>query len=319
MKNKIVRKKGLKTIVLNLHNIGCSQRCVFCQVHKFIDKNEADLIAREQLSDLDSFCHKNGEPDLIILSGNDPGEYSNLADFLKEIKKITQAKVFIQSNCLAFSDIVFTKKVLLAGNVESIQVPLYGYKAQIHDTITGEKGSFKKIIKALDNLKKLGFKRIKIHTLFLKQNEDFLSELFRFLLTLDLPIDASLVCLPSCKGIYSQKTLKNVPNIEKIRSFFKREAEMIGDFNDRLFFYDLPLCLAVGAKNLSFFDSGASGGYKHFSKDKIDISKCGKGTVASYRILKKMPTCKKCSLFNRCQGITKPYIDLNLFKPEVHA
>ena len=305
-----------KNLVLNLHDIGCSQRCVFCQSYSFVSRKKARQVAAEQLSKLKLYCRQEKEINLIILSGNDPGEYFDLVNFLKNIKKITPAQVVVQSNGLAFGNRIFLKELLAVGNISSFQLPIYGHNAKLHDFVVGKKGSFDMIIRVLGNFKKLGFGNLKLHTLFLKQNEDYLPELVNFLLSFGLPVDASLVCLPGYQGKYDRGVLANAPDLKKVFSFFKKEAKLIKRYNQNLFFYDLPFCLAPGAINLSFRDEQARGGYDHFRKKKIDMAKSRGESVAAYRILKKSSKCRSCLFGKKCKGITSPYLDLKLFSPQ---
>ena len=80
--------KKYDTLILNLHDIGCKNHCVFCASAEYLNQKIADQIAKEELKKLN--CLKqNKNIQSIIISGNDPIEYYNFIDFLKRIKKIT--------------------------------------------------------------------------------------------------------------------------------------------------------------------------------------------------------------------------------------
>jgi MoaA/NifB/PqqE/SkfB family radical SAM enzyme len=306
--------KKYDTLILNLHDIGCKNHCVFCASAEYLNQKIADQIAKEELKKLN--CLKqNKNIQSIIISGNDPIEYYNFIDFLKRIKKITNIGIFLQSHCVNFEDINYLKKVLEVGNVKFIQIPLYGHTAQIHDSITQNKGSFNSVMKAINNLKKLGFDGIKLHTLFLKQNEKYLFKHFSFLLKFGYPIDASLPCIPSYQDRYSPKLIKNIPDLKKVFNFLKNIKKCGKNF-DKIFIYDIPLCLAPGISNVSFSTGLPHKGYEHFKNIKIDKKYINKEIMPFYRILVKGPECSRCILDNKCKGITKPYLDLGLFQPK---
>lgn len=304
-----------QSLILVLHNVGCKNRCVFCnKVKKYAPKETADQIAAKELRKL-AYLKRNRGINQIIISGNDPMEYYNFLGFLKKIKRKTQLGIFLQSHCLDFEDLDYLKTVLDIGNIESIQIPVYGHKAEIHDAITQNKGSFKSVIKALNNFKKLNFNNIQLHTLFLKQNQRHFLKLISFLLSFGCKIDASLPAIPSFKGRYRKRYLDNIPDLNKLSAGFRKIKEKFKNDLDRIFLHDIPFCLApLKPTNLNFRSQYAYKGYEHFKKRKIDTVVVDGEVIPRYRLLFKDEKCQKCVLDNICSGITEPYIDLGLFK-----
>lgn len=302
------------TLILNLHDIGCRNRCVFCGKHTdYASKKRSDAIARRELKKLELLNNKKLDISQIIISGNDPMGYYNFTGFLKEIKKRTSINIFLQSHCIDFENISYLKKVIAVGNINKIQVPLYGHTAKIHDSVTRNSGSFNSIIKALGNFKKIGFDEIQVNTLFLKQNENYLLPFFSFLISLGHTIDASLPCIPSFKGVYFQNSAKYIPDVDKVKLFFEK-LKKIGKGASLLRLHDIPFCLAPGIKNVSFRSELSYKGYDHFKNKPIDTEIIRGEIIAAYRILAKDKKCRSCILNKACEGITKPYIDLGLFK-----
>lgn len=311
-------------LILNLHGIGCKNNCVFCGVMgEYANKNLADKIAREELKKLD-YLKENKNIKRIIISGNDPIEYYDLVGFLKKIKMATGIDVFFQSHCIDFENLDFLKKVLDFGVIESVQVPIYGHNAEIHDSVTQNSGSFESIMRALRNFKRLNFNSIQLHTLFLKQNEDCILELFSFLSEFGYKTDASLPCILTFNGKYSQSRLKNIPDLNKVSEGLKKVKNSVRNL-DKLFFHDIPFCIQSSDLNDVNFDLNNTGfsnnlgieahkGYEHFKNSRIDTVTINKETVPTYRILSKHEACKNCILDERCFGITRPYVDLGVFK-----
>ncbi|KKS26100.1 MAG: hypothetical protein UU87_C0003G0020 [Parcubacteria group bacterium GW2011_GWA2_42_11] len=309
-------KKSIKqetAFVLILHDIGCRLRCVFCSAHNFSSKKAADQIAKEQLNRLKKFCQEK-IPDWLVVSGNDPGEYHGLIDFLKKIKKITPIKIDMQSHGLSFAKKSFLEEIIDIGNVGSFQIPLYGHTAVVHDTITKKPGSFNSVLKTLANLKRLGFPEVRLRTLFLKQNEQSWPELFKFLLGFGYSVNAALVSLPSYQGYYSPQALVNIPDLKKISVFFKSKDFSNLKNKQKLSFHNIPPCLTGTRFNNGTKIQKDVGGYDHFLNKKIDLIKINNSALAFYRLLSKTEHCQQCSLDKQCRGIPKPYIDLNLFK-----
>lgn len=307
-----------ETLVLNLHDIGCKNKCIFCSPLKlpYVGKTIANKIAKEELKKLD-YLKKNKNIQSIIISGNDPIEYHDLIGFLRNIKKITDIGVFFQSHCIDFENLDYLKEVLDVDVVRSIQVPIYGHNEKIHDSITQNPGSFKSIMMALENLKKMNFNNVQFNTLILKQNEDYIPELFSFLLKFGYKINASLPCIPSFNGKYLDRYLKNVPDLNKVSEGLKKVKDSMTNL-DRISLIDIPFCIAhFGLNNTGFSNNlnhKAHKGYEHFKNKYTDILIIGKEVIPRYRILSKSELCKNCILDDRCFGITIPYVDLGHFK-----
>lgn len=306
----MAKQSDIDTLILNLHEIGCENRCIFCREHKKISKNLSDRIAAKELKKLE-YLKKNKNVKALIISGNDPLEYYDFVNFLKKIKKKTNLKVFLQSHCNPFADKNYLRNILATGIIEKIQIPLYGQNGKIHDSVTKNNGSFKKVVKAIGNLRDLGFKNIELHTLFLRHNDKNLYSFFKFLSSFGYTIDASLPCLPSYKGVYDKNIKELIPDMGRVEEFFNRLKKNT-KMAEKIFVHDMPLCLAKNVRT-SFRNESAHKGYDHFKKEKIDTVREGEDIIASYRILKKSVKCRSCSNNSVCKGITKPYIDLKLF------
>lgn len=312
---KLKNNLGQGALILNLHDIGCKNRCIFCGKHtEYTGKKDSDVIACQELKKLDLLDNDKFDIGQIIISGNDPLEYHGFVSFLRKIKKRTSINVFLQSHCVGFEDVEYLKKVIAVGNVGKIQIPIYGHNAKIHDSVTKNPGSFNSIVKAVGNFKKIGFDNVQVNTLFLKQNENHLYPFFNFLIRLGYVVDASLPCIPSFKGIYSPSSKKYIPNIDKVKMLFEKLRED-GKDTSLLNLHDIPFCLAPGIRDVNF-KSVSYKGYDHFKNKPIDIRTIKGEIVAAYRILAKEKKCRSCIFDKICQGITKPYIDLKLFKAD---
>jgi MoaA/NifB/PqqE/SkfB family radical SAM enzyme len=304
-----------KTLVLNLHDIGCKNNCIFCGGYKKrLSQREADKIAFAELKKLED---KKNDIDSAVISGNDPIEYYDFVNLLKKIKKITDKKIFLQSHCVDFANIDYLKKVLDIGNIGAVQVPVYGPDEKIHDSVTRNPGSFHSITKALNNFKKLGFDNIQMHTLFLKQNEDCLPEFFKFLLNFGHKIDASLPCLASFGSKYSARVLACAPDLKKLAVFFEKTRIELSGLTDNIYLHDMPYCLTTESFQVSYRDLNTTGAYDHFRGRSIDTVVEQKEIIPNYRLLAKDKKCVRCRLNGKCRGITKPYLDLGFFKPKL--
>lgn len=307
--------RSKQTLVLNFRQIGCRNRCIFCLnpvslSGKYLSNQAMDRVAREELAKLRIL--KKKDIGSIIISGNDPVEYHDLAGFLKKLKEKTKIGILLQSHCIDFKDFELTKKILEIGNIECVQVPLYGPTAAVHDRITGNRGSFKAVLKAIDNFERLGFGSIRWQTLFLRQNQRILEKLFGFLFKTGYPISASLPSIPSLNGQHFKRAMDCVPDLALVKNFLSKIKNKSGA--ERLFLYDIPFCLSSGAGKLSFRDNHSYGAYKRLDK-KADMVLENNEQIPAYRVLVKTDRCRSCSFDKACKGIKQFYLEKGLFSP----
>ncbi len=87
----------------------------------------------------------------MILTGGEPTLREDLEEIIDHCKEIGFLKVHIQTNGRRFSDPEFAKMVASCDIVD-IFLSIHGHTAEIHEAVTGIKGSFKETMKGIDNL-----------------------------------------------------------------------------------------------------------------------------------------------------------------------
>jgi His-Xaa-Ser system radical SAM maturase HxsC len=93
-------------------------------------------------------CFTGGEPALF------PDRLVELMGLFK--KKVDDAFCYVLTNGILFSDFDIAKKISLAAPLKTtFCVSLHADVAQVHETMTGAKGSFGKVVKGIHNLAKL--------------------------------------------------------------------------------------------------------------------------------------------------------------------
>lgn len=147
----------------------CNYKCYFCYYKHLLDKNKPfDLIKK----DIDKLIELGATE--LDLSG---GESSFHKDFFKilEYIKSKNIKVSCLTNGSMFSSFEFLKKANDLG-LNEILFSLHSV-GDTHDEITGIKGSFKQILKAINNAKKLNI-LIRINSTITNKNYHLVDNLY---------------------------------------------------------------------------------------------------------------------------------------------
>lgn len=136
-------------------NYNCNARCVFCYSFPEMDewKNSKDLDIKTASSYMiDSY--KSGSR-IVQIIGGEPTVYPKLLEIIKIAKKIGYPVVQIVTNGQRMSDYSYARSLKEAG-LNSVTFSVHSSNASIHDLMVGVNGAFRKILKALENVSKLG-------------------------------------------------------------------------------------------------------------------------------------------------------------------
>ncbi len=87
----------------------------------------------------------------MILTGGEPTLRDDLPEIIDHCKKIGFLKIHIQTNGRRFLDPEFAK-VVASCDIVDIFLSIHGHTADIHEAVTGVKGSFDETMKGIDNL-----------------------------------------------------------------------------------------------------------------------------------------------------------------------
>jgi len=158
----------------------CNLRCRHCYQENFSNNNELDWSGLKKVCDNIATTLRDWRRDaLVTLTGGEPlikRELFLLLDYLNNIKEITELNII--TNLTLFNDSIITKLRTIP-KLRRIKFSLEGMSPKINDPIRG-KGSFKKILNALNILKK--YKQFEIHLMFtvLRKNIKEIPKLFSF-------------------------------------------------------------------------------------------------------------------------------------------
>ena len=128
----------------------CNCACIMCGIPGL---GENLFLSREDLNELMEDWELTGR-DVIELCGGEPTIHPEFLDLCRSVTDETPADVWVLSNGIRFSDERFSK-ALSEIDIAGVVVPLYSHAPEVHDTITGRAGSFRRTVKGLELLQSM--------------------------------------------------------------------------------------------------------------------------------------------------------------------
>lgn len=248
VKNKI-KNAGDDSVMLSLDiKYGpCDYKCVFCTRfcnNRIIYEQEYEETINLSLDYMQTlFRHHrkmHGLQNVHIFGRERVDVMDKTIEIVKLAKKEGFQNITLWSSGLRYSDNKHVHALVEAG-VSSFKLPIYGYNADIHEGITGVKGSFNLLKKSIKNLIKMNID-FKLHAILLKKNIDFLHCLCDLVIKEFNRIELE-IRLYSEEGEYNQK-LENVYE-QNIVSFSEIIERLKGfKFPLKLNLMHFPFCIA---------------------------------------------------------------------------
>ena len=156
-------------------NVGliCNIKCRFCYDldHLNQEKGPSLEVLRHRMSIL-----KNNGIDTIDLTGGEATVRGDLISIIKMVKEEFAIKnICLITNGFKLADRVYMREVIDAG-VNEFLFSIHGADAQVHDHLANVKGSFERVMKALNEASQMGVK-LRVNTTVTSKNYDKLSEI----------------------------------------------------------------------------------------------------------------------------------------------
>jgi sulfatase maturation enzyme AslB (radical SAM superfamily) len=214
----------------------CSWKCCFCRgaVTRSADNKEeehADLMQRLlKLSE-------DKEIASISITGNEPLNHPHIVEIINfcaaNFRMVLVPTSGVGLNRKSFFDSIKEPQKII------FTVPLYGDVPEIHDAITGSKGSFNEIASVMEN-KDLN---LRIETLILQKNAGHLREIYEFCADRGRRIEFTVMYVDSAedgKKIYKKNAPRFSDAISELRQFLNEEEFRSFLVKNRL---RIPICL----------------------------------------------------------------------------
>lgn len=229
----------------------CNNNCIFClagdkRKKKFMRSIE-DL-KKELVEGLNHGCTR------LILSGGEPTINKNIASIAKFAKELGYEKIQVISNGRMFAYNKFAKDLTEAG-VDEVTFSIHSHLPEVHDYLTGVKGSFEQSIKGLKNVLSLN-KIVSVDIVLNKLNIEKIKETLEFFNNIGAKEFDLLMVTPFGYAFDNKEEL-----------FFDLEKEM--PHLRKAFDYAKEACLVLWTNRLP---AKYLEGYEHLIQDSFKIN-----------------------------------------------
>jgi len=288
-------------------NFKCNNCCKFCvqgdKRHWCVDKTTNEI--KDILED-----SRKGY-DEVVFTGGEPTIRPDIIDLVAYAKNLDY-RILIQSNGRMFAYKDFCESLVNAG-ARQFALSIHGHKAELHDFLTGVKGSFKQTVAGIENLSSylsLFGNLIATNTVITNLNYRFLPDISKLLISLG--IREYQFAFPHILGSaeFNQKWL--IPSKKKIAPYVRKGLE-IGIKNKRRVRVEaIPYCFLKGYEDCvsdksipdtKVFDIHLTNSFENWRKN------VGKS---------KGKACRSCKFFECCEGPWREYPEIygwSEFKP----
>lgn len=211
----------------------CNYTCGFCFYKNCSGGPLEEGIGRQsaigRLNGLDSLDISGGEPTII-------NSWFDSLDLFKEQGYKNLAAI---TNGSTFHNIDFLKKSMDHG-LNEVLFSYHGHSEKTHDALTGKKGSFKKILKSIENAKTLGIK-IRINTVVTRYNYKGLPKLAENIINIE----------PDCFNflpfrLENNSTIDNMVRNTDSSKYIKQAIDILERINTLISVRYIPFCMMKG-------------------------------------------------------------------------
>ncbi len=252
----------------------CNNDCLCCyyrgqnRENRFLSEIKSDLKAHEGT-------------DSVEVLGGEPAIRTDFLDIIDFARQQKYSRIKLRTNGRAFADWDIARAALEFG-AWLFEIKLYGYSAEIHDTIAQQEGSFNETIQGIGNLKSLSIPAgdqpkdpfVAVRIPICKENYEYIEDTVRFV----IPLRADRIILSFVDSrIAVSDALSHIANAIETAIFSRVWIQ-----TERI-----PLCL------MSDYEHHVSEAFIN----NIDY------------LAEQVASCTKCVYASSCQGIALQYID----------
>jgi len=281
----------------------CNNDCIHCVVSDFKDillrKGSSENLTTEQyIEEMTESRDKGAE--LIVFTGGEPTIRQDLIPLLIKAREMGY-KIQIQTNGRRFNDRGFAEKVAACG-IDTYCIALHAHTAEVHDSITRRKGSFKETSEGIKNLMDL-HQNVIGKFVISKYNVTFLKETAR--LFVELGMTRVSVTFPHGCGNARKYFLDVVPRYDDLAPSLYQTLQYLEERDIIIDTEAIPFCLMTGferyVQDLTYSP-----------EDRIELKQLGVDKTIDWNlerknIKKKFANCRCCRYDSLCEGPWKEY------------
>ncbi len=287
-------------------NEECNARCVFCYQPGLEQK--VQRMSFEKVAEVLYRGRRNGCW-IAYLIGGEITLREDLPKIVRFAAKTGYPCVHIMSNGLKLAEFNYARELVEAGaNLFTISV--HGHSAAIHDGLVGIKGAFKRVSRALDNLKKLGAD-VRVNNALNRVNFDTVDLLIKKLTARFGLTDINII-FPHYSGMMSKNADKLSVSVTEVRPHLRRALECVRDSGVKmegpLLINFCPCNLPEGAHLMGEWARPL----KKTEDEELHHLDGGRDMIYAMkeRIRAKNVSCRRCVYDKKCMGFEKWYADL---------
>jgi MoaA/NifB/PqqE/SkfB family radical SAM enzyme len=319
----------------------CNARCNFCYYQDSLDDPvEKDPPTEDVIKRL-GMIRRAGASE-IEFTGGEPTIRRDLDELIRAAKRLGFTNISLITNGIRLANRDYAEKLCGAG-ANDFLFSIHGHNRDLHDKLTNVKGSFDKIIAAINNVRQFGA-RTRSSTTITAQNYQFVDKIFERLI--DLEVSSIHIALFSPVASAQNSS----------RAVFIRYSDAASRIKDAISRYreDLPLvsvkyvpfCFMLGYENHVmnivqqsydpddwnyYFSHKMRRGHKPvygaaldlvallaaiFSRNRSLLWKCdwlgikvlGLTNIVQWARTKRLPACRKCRYDLVCDHVWKDYV-----------
>jgi len=244
-----------------------------------------------------------GKGSTVIYSGGEPTIYKDIIYLIRYASE-KGAKVRLLTNCIKFADFSFALQAVKAG-MTGVATNFYGHNKETYEYLTQSKGTWKKLIKAVDNLfilkNEYGYPLyIELKILVTRPVMTHIPELVEFISTRFPKPDLLGIFGASVQGSLRDNKEEISCRISETAPYVKQGIEMGRKYGQNIRVFDIPPCVLKDPEYFRYFHSL----HNYYINRQFTPKWSSKNK--KFDVIKG-PQCEQCSLYSRCSGVRKEY------------
>ncbi len=292
------RKRVSKLVLFT--GFSCNSHCHFC-----IDLNKRDLPDKSTGTLIEEMVRARGQGvDYLEIIGGEATIRGDFHALLHAARKLKFKDVVVVTNGRMLAYPEFAKRTVDAG-VSDLIFSIHGPDAKLHDELTYADGAFVDLLKGIENVRALGFKRVFANCTVVRQNMERLPDIGRLLVRLEIPHAEFIFVDPTYGGAYTNFHAL-VPRISEAAPYMRATLDVGRAWGTRDWCVRyVPLCHFDGyldqiseIREVKIFHT------RHWAPD-FTNDDVGASRKVAARV--KTARCEGCSLYDQCEGVWKEY------------
>jgi MoaA/NifB/PqqE/SkfB family radical SAM enzyme len=286
-------------------NYACNARCVFCYHPSF-------MLAQKEMPFADAarrlYAARERGAWIAYLIGGEITVRDDLPKIAALARRIGYPSVQIVTNGIRLSDPAFARSLFEAG-ANGFRISLHAPDAATHDALTAVPGAFRRSVRAIDNLRRLGA-HVATNTVVNKLNYRLLPALTRWFIR-ELGVTNSCLIYAHYSGAMGDNWTRLQASYRRVAPFLREALEAYRDegapIEDRMLSNFQPCALPEYADVMAE--------WYHLppaEDDLLFIPEGARGGVCAMKAAQRMKaaSCRRCVFDGLCMGFEKEYFKL---------